>query len=126
MPPAARKGDMQTCPLVDPGPTPHVGGPIIEGEPSVFIEGRLAARIGDKALCTPVGKSPMIGSGSATVIIGNQRAARLGDTMCHGGVVVTGAATVIIGDSGSGPSSAMSAAKASAAPFVKMDTSGSD
>ena len=121
MPPAARVSDLQSCPLVDPGPTPHVGGPIIEGEPTVLIEGQLAARVGDKAMCTPVGKAPKIGAGSPCVIIGNQRAARLGDTMCHGGVITTGAATVLIGESGESPSSAMHSAKKAGAAFVKME-----
>ena len=30
MPPAARVGDMHTCPLSD-GPKPHVGGPVCQG-----------------------------------------------------------------------------------------------
>src|SRR5687768_14753939 len=116
---AARTGDTQVCPLVDPGPTPHVSGPITEGEPSVLIEGRPAARVGDSALCTPVAKECKIGSGSPTVIIGGQRAARVSDTMCHGGTIVSGAASVVIGGSGGG---ALSAAKSSAAAFVELDS----
>nr|WP_281255429.1 PAAR domain-containing protein [Cystobacter ferrugineus] len=105
--------------MSDPGPTPHVGGPIVTGENTVLIEGRLASRIGDESLCTGVGAKAKIGSGSPTVIIGGQKAARLGDTLCHGGQIVSGAATVIIGDSGY---SAMSAAHDGAAPFVSMES----
>lgn len=118
MPPAARVGDTQACPLVDPGPTPHVGGPIVAGEDTVIIEGQPAARVGDPALCTGVGCEAKTGSGSPTVIIGSQKAARLGDTLCHGGVIVSGASTVIIGDAAYG---AMSTAHQNAAPFVSMD-----
>lgn len=118
MPPAARVGDMQTCPLVNPGPTPHVGGPITSGEDTVLIESRPSARVGDPALCTGVGAKVKTGSGASTVIIGNQKAARLGDTLCHGGKIVSGAATVFIGDEGY---SAMSAARDNAAPFVSID-----
>ena len=38
MPPAARVTDMHVCPQVEPGPVPHVGGPILPaGEPTVLI-----------------------------------------------------------------------------------------
>ena len=36
MPPAARISDMHTCPMVNPGPVPHVGGPDISGSPNVI------------------------------------------------------------------------------------------
>ena len=52
MPPAARVGDMHTCPMVNPGPVPHVGGPILPpGCPTVLIGGLPAARVGDMAIC---------------------------------------------------------------------------
>ncbi|WNG29416.1 type VI secretion protein [Cystobacter fuscus] len=119
MPPAARVGDLQSCPLVNPGPVPHIGGPVSTGEDTVIIEGQPAARVGDPALCTGVGSETALGSGSPTVIIGRQKAARLGDTSCHGGKIVTGAATVFIGDAGY---SAMSTARESGAPFVSIST----
>ncbi len=94
MPPAARATDMHTCPLVTP--PPHVGGPILPpGEPTVLI-GRLpAARVGDQAAC--VGPPDTIVAGSATVMIGKKPAARLGDSTAHGGSIVAGEPTVIIG-----------------------------
>jgi len=50
--PAARVGDRHTCPMVDPGPKPHVGGPILPpGAPTVLICGQPAARMGDMATC---------------------------------------------------------------------------
>ena len=51
MPPAARIGDLHTCPMVNPGPVPHVGGPIIVGCPTVLIGGMPAARVGDACVC---------------------------------------------------------------------------
>ncbi|MFC4427621.1 PAAR domain-containing protein [Deinococcus navajonensis] len=94
MPPAARLGDNHTCPLLT-GFTPHVGGPISAGSPTVRIAGMLAARVGDSCVCN--GPPDVIVKGSATVTINGRPAARLGDTTAHGGVVVAGAPTVNIG-----------------------------
>ena len=96
MPPAARISDMHVCPKVEPGPVPHVGGPILPpGEPTVLIGGTPAARVGDKAVC--VGPPDTISQGSGTVQIGGKAAARLGDSTDHGGSIVLGCFTVIIG-----------------------------
>jgi len=95
MPPAARITDMHTCPMVDPGPKPHVGGPIITGAPTVVVAMMPAARVSDT--CTCIGPPDMIVKGSATVIIANMPAARIGDNTAHGGLIVSGAPTVMIG-----------------------------
>jgi len=98
MPPAARVTDMHTCPMVTPGvpPIPHVGGPILPPCCVKVLIGFLpAARITDKALC--VGPPDVIVKGSTTVIIGGLPAARIGDMTAHGGVIVMGCPTVIIG-----------------------------
>ena len=97
MPPAARLTDNHVCPMVDPGPKPHVGGPILPPcEPTVLIGMLPAARVGDKATC--VGPPDTIAKGSGTVLIGNKPAARLGDQTAHGGVIVgPGEPTVMIG-----------------------------
>jgi uncharacterized Zn-binding protein involved in type VI secretion len=98
MPPAARLTDMHVCPMVTPGlpPIPHVGGPVIgPGAPTVLIGGLPAAVVGDNAIC--VGPPESIIKGSATVMIGNKPAARLGDSTAHGGSVVMGWPTVMIG-----------------------------
>ena len=95
MPPAARITDMHTCPMVT-GVVPHVGGPILPpGCPTVLIGGMPAARMGDMATC--VGPPDTIAKGSATVLIGNMPAARMGDNTAHGGVIVLGCPTVMIG-----------------------------
>lgn len=95
MPPAARLTDMHTCPMVT-GIVPHVGGPVVgPGVPTVLIEKLPAAVIGDNCVC--VGPPDSIIKGSATVMIGGKPAARMGDTTAHGGSVVLGAMTVMIG-----------------------------
>lgn len=95
MPPAARLTDMQTCPMVTVL-VPHVGGPIIgPGEPTVLIAKLPAAVMGDNCVC--VGPPSSIVKGSATVMIGGKPAARMGDQTAHGGVIVVGAPTVMIG-----------------------------
>ncbi|MFP2923984.1 PAAR domain-containing protein [Pyxidicoccus sp. 3LG] len=99
MPPAARITDMHVCPKVDPGPVPHVGGPTTAGEGTVLIGYQPAARVGDSLLCVGPGASDSISQGEGTVIIGNKPAARLGDPTSHGGVLVAGCPTVIIGSS---------------------------
>ncbi|NNE77543.1 MAG: PAAR domain-containing protein [Pricia sp.] len=94
--PAARITDMHICPMVNPGGVPHVGGPILPaGEPTVLIGGMPAARVGDMALCA--GPPDTIVMGSSTVMIGGMPAARLGDSTAHGGTIVAGAPTVLIG-----------------------------
>lgn len=96
MPPAARISDMHVCPQVNPGGVPHVGGPVLPpGEVTVLIGGMPAARVGDQALCT--GPPDVIVSGSATVLIGGMPAARMGDSTAHGGTIVVGCVTVLIG-----------------------------
>jgi uncharacterized Zn-binding protein involved in type VI secretion len=92
--PAARIGDMHVCPMTT-GPVPHVGGPIAAGAPTVLIGGMPAARMGDMATCT--GPPDTIIKGSATVLIGGQPAARLTDSCAHGGTIVAGCPTVMIG-----------------------------
>ncbi len=115
MPPAARISDMHTCPLVNPGPVPHVGGPISVGMPTVLIGNMPAARVGDMAICT--GPPDSIAMGSPTVLIGNMMAARQGDPTVHGGVITIGFPTVLIGIPGQGRV-LMSAAK-TGTPFCE-------
>ncbi|AKI98696.1 putative Zn-binding protein involved in type VI secretion [Archangium gephyra] len=102
MPPAARITDMHVCPMVNPGPVPHVGGPTTSGEGTVLIGYQPAARVGDSLLCTGPGVSDSISQGEASVIIGGKPAARLGDPTSHGGVIVAGCPTVVIGSSAQG------------------------
>lgn len=98
MPLAARLTDMHTCPMVTPGlpPIAHIGGPIVgPGEPTVLIGKMPAAVMGDNLVCA--GPPDSIVKGSATVMIGGKPAARMGDTTAHGGSIVLGCPTVMIG-----------------------------
>jgi uncharacterized Zn-binding protein involved in type VI secretion len=90
MPPAARITDMHTCPV----PT-HVGGPTVVGDPTVLIGYLPAARVGDALVCAT--GPDTIARGESTVTIGHKQAARLGDPTTHGGVLVMGCPTVLIG-----------------------------
>jgi len=97
--PAARIGDMHVCPMVTPGvpPIPHVGGPVVgPGCPTVLIGGMPAAVMGD--MCTCVGPPDTIILGSVGVMIGGKPAARMGDMCAHGGTIVLGCPTVLIGE----------------------------
>jgi uncharacterized Zn-binding protein involved in type VI secretion len=65
------------------------------GVANVLIGGVPAAVVGDQAVC--IGPPDVIIKGSANVLIGNKPAARMGDTTAHGGTIVAGCPTVLIG-----------------------------
>ena len=93
--PAARLTDMHTCPMFT-GPVPHVGGPISgPGAPTVLVGKLPAARATDMATC--VGPPDTLVPGSPTVLIAKMPAARMGDSTGHGGVIILGCPTVLIG-----------------------------
>ena len=92
---AARVGDMHVCPMVT-GTVPHVGGPVmLPGAPTVMIGGMPAAKVGDKCTCS--GPPDTISAGSGTVNIAGAAAARMGDSTAHGGSIILGCPTVMIG-----------------------------
>ena len=98
--PAARLTDMHVCPMVTVI-VPHVGGPITApGSPVTLIGMLPAARVGDIVTC--VGPPDVIVMGSTTVLIGGQPAARMTSQCAHGGMVILGCFTVLVGDAGSG------------------------
>ncbi len=93
--PAARLTDLHLCPMVT-ALVPHVGGPIVApGWPTVLIGDLPAARITDMLTC--IGPPDAILMGSPTVLIGGLMAARLADPTVHGGVIIMGWPTVLIG-----------------------------
>lgn len=93
--PAARVADMHVCPMVT-GVVPHVGGPVLPpGCPTVLIGNMPAARVGDMLTC--VGPPDTIALGSFTVLIGGTPAAQMGSLCAHGGTIVVGFPTVLIG-----------------------------
>ena len=97
MRPAARAGDMHVCPMQTPSvpPIPHVGGPLLPMPCTVLIGNLPAATLGQ--LCVCVGPPDSVIMGSCTVLINNKPAARMGDPTAHGGTIVMGFPTVLIG-----------------------------
>lgn len=96
--PAARVGDMHTCPMMTPAlpPIPHVGGPVVPpGGLTVMIGGPPAARMSDKAFC--VGPPDVIVMGSVNVHTVNIMQSRQTDTTAHGGLITVGLPTVLVG-----------------------------
>ncbi|MGC2404684.1 MAG: PAAR domain-containing protein [Acidobacteriaceae bacterium] len=94
--PAARMTDLHLCPMFS-GLLPHIGGPILPPcWPTVLIGDLPAARANDMLTCI-LGPPDMILVGSPTVYIGSQMAARLLDPTAHGGVILMGWPTVLIG-----------------------------
>jgi uncharacterized Zn-binding protein involved in type VI secretion len=93
--PASRISDMHVCPMVTVL-VPHVGGPILPpGAVTVLIGGLPAARVGDMAVC--VGPPDVIVLGSFTVLTMSMPQARIGDLTAHGGAIVLGLPTVLVG-----------------------------
>jgi len=93
--PAARMTDLHVCPMVT-GVVPHVGGPILPPCCVTVLTGDLPqARVTDMATC--VGPPDVIVMGSFTVLVGDLPAARLLDPTVHGGTIILGCFTVLIG-----------------------------
>lgn len=92
--PAARLNDPHVCALVTVL-VPHLGGPVLMGSPNVITGGMPQSRIGDMCLC--VGPPDVIAMGSMTVIVNGMPAARVGDITAHGGTILVGMPTVLIG-----------------------------
>jgi uncharacterized Zn-binding protein involved in type VI secretion len=92
--PAARITDMHVCPMVT-AVVPHVGGPIVMGSPTVITGEMPQARVTDMLVC--VGPPDMIVLGSTTVFVNSLMAARMLDMTVHGGIIVLGEPTVLIG-----------------------------
>ena len=98
--PAARLTDLHICPMFTVL-VPHVGGPIAgPGAPTVLIGKLPAARVTDMCVC--VGPPDMIAKGSATVLTMKLPQARVLDNCVHGGMIVLGCFTVLVGDGAGG------------------------
>ena len=65
MPPAAPITDMHTCPIVT-GVVPHVGGPVMKGEPTVIIGGVPAPTSGTLQCFVAGHTTTMIGDGGSS------------------------------------------------------------
>lgn len=96
MPAAARQGDAGV-----PHCSPYV---IASGSPTVLINGRPAARVGDSSTAHLIPfddecfvHTATISSGSATVLINGRPAARVGDTLAGCTAIAQGSVNVFIG-----------------------------
>jgi uncharacterized Zn-binding protein involved in type VI secretion len=96
--PAARLMDMHICPLVTPGVPPIPHvGGLITGP------GCATVLIGGQPaavvgdICICVGPPDSIAMGSTSVTFGGKPAARMGDSTLHGGTILTGFPGVLIG-----------------------------
>lgn len=104
--PAARVGDMHTCPMFD-GKSPHVGGPVMPpGIPTVLVGGMPAATLGN--MCTCTGPLDVISMGSTNVLINGRFTSRQFDQTAHGGIIAIGNPTVLVGGVPSSCSQAIS------------------
>lgn len=101
--PAARVSDFHACPLVNLV-VPHVGGPILPpGEPTVLIGDLPAATVSAQAACAGP-PDVVLPPGAPTVLIGGLPAARATDMTSHGGSIVVGCFSVLVGSAGGGES----------------------
>ena len=92
---AATINSIHSCPLTT-GNTPHVVGPVIQGESSVLIGGQPATTA--SCICTcEAGGADTIVQGVSSVLISGKPAATVGDATAHGGVIISGVSTVLIG-----------------------------
>ncbi len=122
--PASRLTDMHTCPMATLA-VPHVGGPIVApGCPTVLIGKLPAARVTDQCVC--VGPPDVIIMGAFTTLIGKLPAARIGDQTAHGGVIVLGWPTVLIGDAAPGSPAALAGAAAGAGAAAALNAKQGD
>lgn len=87
--PVSLMGHNHVCPMVDPGPKPHVGGPVVNpGQTMVRVNGLPMATVG--GTCTCVGPPDTMNQGSAIVKIMGKGVVRMGDGTAHGGTLVMG------------------------------------
>ena len=89
--PITLKGHMHVCPMVEPGPRPHIGGPVTStGQGFVTVNGTPIATVSDKTACTGKPGTAEITGGSSVATIQGKKIARLGDSCEHGGKLVQG------------------------------------
>ncbi|MEM6488115.1 MAG: PAAR domain-containing protein [Pseudomonadota bacterium] len=93
-PPASRVSDMHVCPMVT-GIIPHVGGPVLLGCFTALFCKLPGARVSDMCFC--VGPPDTIVLGSFKTLTGKMPQARMGSLTAHGGTVVVGAPTTLVG-----------------------------
>lgn len=89
--PVALLGHQHVCPIHS-----HVGGPIIQGDPALTVNGIPVALVGHKCICA-VGGPDTIATGSPLLTVNGVEVAVMGSSTKHGGVIVQGDPGLIIG-----------------------------
>jgi uncharacterized Zn-binding protein involved in type VI secretion len=91
---------MHFCPLGTPAD--HIGGPVLpRGGPQTVINGKPAARVGDKADCK-VALDDTVRGGTMTIFVDGMPASRIHDPTDIG-LIMEGSPDVMLGESGGGP-----------------------
>lgn len=93
--PAAFLGSLHVCPQVT-GVVPHVGGPAMGMAVMVMVGGPVAVNTNNISVC--VGPPDKVAMASTTVMAQGKPMARMGDLCGHGGSIVLGMPTIIVGD----------------------------
>ena len=80
MPNVSLVGHHHTCPKVEPGPVPRVGGAITSGQSACTVNGVPVAIVGDSCACA-VGGPDTITSGAAAMTINGTPVAITGENI---------------------------------------------
>lgn len=98
MEPVARVGDETSCPAFEYVILPHLGGPLINASPvCLAADGRSIIRVGDYGECKLAAPLDVVVEGAATFTVCGLPVARKGDGMVHGGHIVEGSPTLVVG-----------------------------
>lgn len=93
--PMALVGHMHVCPKIEPGPRPHVGGPVMDaGQSHVKFNGIPVAVEGGQCMCTGLPGPDKMTKGSNHVKINGKGIMRMGDSTAHGGKIKMGVPTI--------------------------------
>ena len=93
--PIATQGCYHVCPASD-GPKPHVGGPVLQGSPTVYAGGKPVCRQNDPLQCQSSAFDTVI-KGSTTVFANGLPIARMNDQTAHGGMIQEGNPLIAVG-----------------------------
>lgn len=89
--PIALAGHMHVCPKIDPGPKPHIGGPVAQaGQSLVKFNGIPVAVEDGQCTCTGMPGADKMVKGSSLVKINGKGVMRVGDSTAHGGKLTMG------------------------------------
>lgn len=100
----------------------HEGGVTIEAASTVFAGGMPVCCVGDQLVCR--GPADTIVEGSTGVFVEGRPVARVGDATAHGGKIVIGNPTVLVGDQVSVGPGAAATSMLAGAPVVVTEGSG--